>query len=99
MANPWTVRERDLVLDIRVVPGSSKNAWCPISNGQLRVKIAAAPEDGKANAALIKFIAQTLGCRKADCVLLSGEKSRSKRIALPLELLPALKAFIAKIDT
>jgi uncharacterized protein (TIGR00251 family) len=51
---------------------------------RLRVKIAAAPEDGKANAELCAFLAKTLGCPRKEVRLESGEKSRLKTVTLPL---------------
>ena len=69
-------------IDIKAVPGASKNEFAGIKDNRLRVRIAAAPEDGKANAALIDFFAKALGCAKRDVRLLSGEKSRLKTIAV-----------------
>jgi uncharacterized protein (TIGR00251 family) len=79
------VREKDgkIFLDIKAAPGSSKSALAGIQAGRLKVKIAAAPEDGKANAELIAFFARALGCAKKDIALVSGERSRLKTLALP----------------
>jgi uncharacterized protein YggU (UPF0235/DUF167 family) len=58
------------------------------------MKIAAAPEDGKANTALIAFLAKTLGCPKNQIRVFSGEKSRLKTIALPVSVKEALGTMI-----
>jgi uncharacterized protein YggU (UPF0235/DUF167 family) len=47
------------------------------------MRIAAAPEHGKANAALCEYLAAVLGCPKRDIRIASGEKSSQKTIALP----------------
>ena len=60
----------------------------------LRVRIAAAPEDGKANAELIDFIAKALDCPKRDLTLLRGQKSRHKTVALPHLYRAQLEAII-----
>jgi len=77
-------------LEIKAVPGASKTELAGIKDGHLRIRIAAAPEDGKANAALLGFLSKTLDCPKRDLQLLSGEKSRLKTIALPLERMEKL---------
>jgi uncharacterized protein (TIGR00251 family) len=74
----------DLVfLDLKVLPGSSRSQIVEEKEGRLRVRIAAAPEDGKANAELRAFFAKILGCPKKDIVLERGEKSRLKTISFP----------------
>jgi uncharacterized protein (TIGR00251 family) len=76
----WPFREQDgkRLLDIKVTPGASKNEVLDVREGRLRVKIAAAPEDGKANAELVSFLAKTLGIAKKDVTIIHGEKSRLK---------------------
>jgi uncharacterized protein (TIGR00251 family) len=66
------------------VPGASKTAFAGLKDKRLRVRIAAAPEGGKANAELCAFFAKILGCPRRDLRLLSGEKSRHKTLALPI---------------
>ena len=70
-------------IEIKAVPGASKNEIAGIRDKRLCIRIAAPPEDGKANACLCGFIAKTLGCAKRDVVLVKGEKSRLKTIAVP----------------
>jgi uncharacterized protein YggU (UPF0235/DUF167 family) len=49
----------------------------------LRIKITTAPEDGKANAAIIALIAKKLGIAKSYLQMVQGEKSRHKVILIP----------------
>ncbi|MDR1374245.1 MAG: DUF167 domain-containing protein [Treponema sp.] len=72
-----------IYLDIKAAPGASKSQLAEITEGRLRVRIAAAPEDGRANAELCAFLAKLLDCPKKDLILQSGEKSRLKTLALP----------------
>jgi uncharacterized protein (TIGR00251 family) len=72
-------------LEIKAVPGASKTEFAGIKDGRLRIRLAAAPEDGKANAELLNFLSKTFGCPKRDLRILAGEKSRLKSVALPLE--------------
>jgi uncharacterized protein (TIGR00251 family) len=71
-------------LDIKAVPGASRTELAGIKDRRLRVRIAAAPEDGKANAELLAFFAKLLDCAKKDLRLERGEKSRLKTLAFPL---------------
>jgi uncharacterized protein (TIGR00251 family) len=71
-------------IDVKAVPGASKTEFAGIENERIRVRIAAAPEDGKANEELCRFLAKIVGCAKRDVVLVKGEKSRLKTLAFPL---------------
>ncbi|GHV02785.1 hypothetical protein FACS189485_04280 [Spirochaetia bacterium] len=73
-----------LHIDIKAVPGASKTEAAGIKDNRLRIRIAAAPEDGRANAELCGFLARVLGCARRDVVLLRGEKSRLKTAAVPV---------------
>lgn len=59
-----------------VVPGSGANAPA------LKISVTAAPEKGKANAALIRFLAKQLGVGRAAVRIVSGETSRRKRVEI-----------------
>jgi uncharacterized protein (TIGR00251 family) len=72
-------------VEIKAVPGASKTEFAGLKDGRLRIRLAAAPEDGKANAELLTFLSKTLGCPKRDLQLISGEKSRLKSVAVPIE--------------
>jgi uncharacterized protein (TIGR00251 family) len=95
MASCIRVSGNLLLLDIRAVPGSSKSQLAGLSEGRLRIKIAAAPEDGKANVELRAFLAKALGCPKKDIALQAGEKSRLKTLAMPLAVKEKLEGIIA----
>jgi uncharacterized protein len=67
------------VLPVRAQPGARKNAVLGERAGALRVAVSAAPEKGKANAAIAGVLAEALGCRHSQIDLLSGETSRDKK--------------------
>jgi len=89
-------REDDgkIKLEVKALPGASKTEFSGVKDGRLKIRIAAAPEDGRANAELINFLSKSLDCPKRDLQILSGEKSRLKTIALPVELKEKLKQII-----
>jgi uncharacterized protein (TIGR00251 family) len=81
----FNIENESIHIDLKALPGASKTEISGLKDGRLRVKIAAAPEGGRANAELISFIAKALGCPRQKLVILRGEKSRLKTLALPLE--------------
>ena len=83
-----------LLLNIKSVPGSSKTEFTGVKDNRLRIRIAAAPEDGKANAELITFLAKSFGCPKREIILQSGERSRLKVISLPISVRQELEKLI-----
>ncbi|GMO55637.1 MAG: hypothetical protein Ta2G_14950 [Termitinemataceae bacterium] len=91
MAAFFFVNDDVIEAHVKVLPGSSKNALCGIENDHLKIKIAAAPEDGKANAALIAFLSKKFSCAKSEIKIKNGEKSRIKTLLFPLTCKEALK--------
>ena len=83
-----------LYLSIKAIPGTSVTGIGEVREGRLTVRIAAAPEDGKANKELISFLAKTLKLPKKDISLASGEKSRIKNLRLPVSVKEKLEKFI-----
>lgn len=84
---PWLSRHPDGVrLVLHVQPGAKKTECAGEHGDALKLRLAAPPVDGKANAALQAWLAQQLGCPKRDVHLLSGEKSRHKVVALATTL-------------
>jgi len=71
-----------VVFSVKVVPRSSRTAIAGILNGMLKVKLSAAPEKGKANQALVEFLADTLGIKKNAIKITSGQTSPVKTIEI-----------------
>jgi uncharacterized protein len=68
-------------LRVKVIPKSSKTELAGyLPDGTWRIRIAAAPEKGKANRALCEFIAEHLGVAKSKVRIVSGETAHLKRI-------------------
>jgi uncharacterized protein (TIGR00251 family) len=71
-------------LIVRVIPNSSKTecvGW--MSDGCLKIKIAAPPVDGKANQELISFLSKTLGIQKNEIEITSGLTAKKKTLRVP----------------
>jgi len=70
------------VFRVRVSPGASREKVAGCHDGALKVSVAAAPEKGRANAALLKFLAKAMGVSRKDLSIVSGETDRNKRLLL-----------------
>lgn len=66
-------------LRVRAQPRASRNEIVGECRGQLRVRVSAAPADGKANSAVIRLLAGYLRVPASRVVLTGGHKSRDKR--------------------
>ena len=66
---------------VKVIPKSSKTELAGyMPDGTWKVKLAVAPEKGKANRALVEFLAGRFGVAKSRIRIVSGETSQLKRI-------------------
>ena len=66
--------------EIKVVPRAGREEIAGERDGCVLVRVRAAPEDGRANAAVRRLIAAQLGVRVAEVELLRGERSRRKTV-------------------
>ncbi len=75
-------RENDqgVFLRIKVIPNASKDALVSLSPEEIKIRLQAVPEKGKANDRLILFLSFLLDIRKSNIFLISGETSRIKKI-------------------
>jgi uncharacterized protein (TIGR00251 family) len=74
--------KQETVLTIRVVPGSSANKIVASEEGSLRVKLTAPAVEGRANQALITFLAKRLRVSKGKVTIVSGPFSKVKRVKI-----------------
>ena len=68
------------IVSVRVQPRSSRNEIQGEWQGALKVRLTAPPVDDKANAALCAFLAEQLNIPRSAVRILSGERSRTKRV-------------------
>ena len=78
----------DLLLQVRVQPRARADALAGLHGGRLKVRIAAPPVDGRANAHLCAFLAVLCGVPVARVAVTRGDTGRDKtlRISAPLAL-------------
>jgi hypothetical protein len=81
-----------LLVAVKVVPGAARSVVAGIRDGCLLVRVAAPPQDGKANEELRACLASALGLSKSEVILASGASSRRKSLSIPAAAEAALRA-------
>jgi uncharacterized protein len=69
-------------LNVKVVPGSSRDQIVGWLGDALKIKVMAPPEKGRANEAVVEILAEKLGISTDDIEVVSGHSSTSKVIAI-----------------
>jgi uncharacterized protein len=69
-------------IDVRVIPRAAKSGIAGERDGRVLVRLAAPPVEGAANQALIALFANLFERPKRAVRVVSGEKSRAKRVAI-----------------
>lgn len=72
----------DLLLDCHLQPGAKRAEFAGQHGERLKIRISAPPVDGKANDALIRFLADAFDVSRQQVSLLSGQSSRQKRLLI-----------------
>lgn len=71
---------------VRVVPRASRTAVAGVvgegETAALKIALQAPPVEGRANAALVEFLSELLGVRRADIAIAGGEHARTKTILI-----------------
>lgn len=76
-----------LLVDLRVTPNGGGNRIDGLAHDAsgrlfLKVRVSAAPEKGKANAAVIKLLSREWAVPKSACAIVAGELDRNKLLAI-----------------
>ena len=82
------------ILPVRVHPGARKNDITGIHDGAIKVSITTPPTDGRANDALVGFLAERLHVSRSQITLLSGATSRSKIFRIARKTAAELQSLI-----
>ena len=69
-------------LKLRIVPNAKRNEVTGEHGDAVKIKVAAPAIEGKANEALLEFIAEKLGIHRRNLTLIAGGKSRDKLIEI-----------------
>jgi uncharacterized protein (TIGR00251 family) len=77
-----TRKDGKLILLLYVQPRASKNELAGLHNGALKLRLTTPPVDGKANKAVVAFLAKLLKIPKSFLTIESGLKNRRKQIRI-----------------
>jgi uncharacterized protein (TIGR00251 family) len=75
-----------IFIEIKVIPNSGKQECKQDLNGTIKCYLKSAPEGGKANTELIKFISKKIGTPQYNILITSGATLRNKRIKIKTNL-------------
>lgn len=83
-SNMLDTRERQgaVILSVRVQPRASRDEIAGEMGGALKVRLQAPAVEGRANEALVEFLAQLLKRPRSAVRILSGDRSRTKRVEI-----------------
>jgi len=68
------------ILPVRVHPGARKNEITGVHDGALKISLTTPPTDGRANEALMAFLAKFLKVQRAHITLVTGATNRTKTL-------------------
>ena len=71
-----------MILELHVQPGARRSEFAGRHGERIKLRLAAPAVEGKANAALIEFLADYFGVPRRNVTIVSGVKSRRKRVAI-----------------
>lgn len=71
-----------LTLTLHIQPGAKQTGFAGLHGEAMKIRLAAPPVDGKANAALCAFLAEFCGVPKSAVTLVSGDTSRARRVRI-----------------
>jgi len=94
-----TLEGSAVLLPVKVVPGASRTRFLGEWEGRARVGVAAPAEKGKANAALVAFLAKLLDVRKRDVTVVDGHASPLKTIRIAQVTVDAVRAAMQPVQS
>ncbi|MCC6683238.1 MAG: YggU family protein [Phycisphaeraceae bacterium] len=82
MAGILEASENGILLHVKVVPGASRSSVAGVLGDRLKLRVAAPPEDGKANAAVVDLLSAVLGVPARDIELIAGHSRPQKTLRI-----------------
>jgi len=80
------MKDEECIIDVKVIPKAKKSEIVGWENDQLKIRVTAAPEKGKANEEVVKLLSKKLGIPKRQITIVQGKTSRQKKIKIPSNL-------------
>jgi len=80
--NYFKITGNDIIIKVKIIPGSSKNKIIGVYNDSLKITITAPPVEGKANKKCITYLAKYFNVAKSKIEIISGQTSKNKFIKI-----------------
>ncbi len=87
-----------VTIPVKVVPRASQNEVAGWEGEVVKIRLTAPPVEGKANQALLKFLAESLGIARAQIEIVAGSGSRRKLVRVRGVTEERLRAMLGKQD-
>ena len=78
----WNFSNNSLIIKLKVQPRAAKNCIIGQHAGELKIALTAVPDHGKANSALITFLAETFKIAKSSIVITQGTTNQHKTVKI-----------------
>ena len=78
----FKITGNDIIVKVKIVPGSSKNKIIGVYNDSLKITITAPPVEGKANKKCIAYLSKYFDLAKSRIDIISGQTSKNKLIKI-----------------
>jgi hypothetical protein len=102
MPDPWHVTAQGVLLHIHLQPRAARDRVVGLHGEALKVTLTAPPVENAANSALLTFLAALLEVPRTSMSLVSGAKSREKRVLVsttnPQHVAQRLKRTLLRVD-
>jgi len=83
MAKKHEFSKSDTIITIRVIPRAKKSEISQVlADGTIKIRLTAPPVEGKANQALVRFLADVFDISPSNIEIISGKKGRKKVVLI-----------------
>ncbi len=95
MTQWYRISGDEVIMTLHITPNAPKSRVMGLYGDAMKIAIKALPEDGEANAELVRFLAEQCQLLKRDVDIRQGKTSQRKKVSVPLT--PLVEMFIKKV--
>jgi uncharacterized protein (TIGR00251 family) len=79
---PYTKVKDGIIIQVKVIPRSSKKEIAGVEGSTIKIKLTAPPVEGAANEQLIELLSEEFKIKKSNIIILKGDSSRHKTVKI-----------------
>ena len=95
--SPVREHAEGVTLAVKAKPGAKKTALLGVESGMLKLSVTAAPEEGRANDAIVELLRDAFALKRSEIALLSGKTHRIKVFLLRGRSVKELETRLAQV--